>query len=393
MLGDLPAGWVRGGRAGGIRPPVTANMARRARQALPPRAGASDSGEVHAPSARGPLSAAILTLLALDPEDAGTDDAVARATDAADAVDSSGEVVLYDDDLQLALFVLYELHYTGIDGVSDTWEWEPRLIGIRRRLEAVFEATLRAVVPVPDLPAATAASVASALFEFTAPTPGPSLSRELSVHATDEQAREYLMIRSIYQLKEADPHTWAIPRLRGRAKAALVEVQSDEYGGGHADRIHQELYAKAMRAMGLDDRYGAYVDLAPAITLAAHNQMSLFGLNRRLRGAIVGHLAAYEMTSTLPCRMVGDGFRRLGYDGDVTFYWDEHVEADAVHEQIAGRDLAGGLAESEPELLADIMFGAAASMHVDGLAADWIRRSWEEGRSALREPATVGAAS
>jgi hypothetical protein len=146
-----------------------------------------------------------------------------------------------------------------------------------------------------------------------------------------------------------------------------------------------------MRAVGLDATYGAYFDLVPAITLASHNQMSLFGLNRRLRGAIVGHLAAYEMTSTLPCRMVGDGFRRLGYGEDVTFYWDEHVEADAVHEQIAGRDLAGGLAESEPDLLPDIMFGAAASMHIDGLASDHVRLAWSAGRSALRESETVGA--
>jgi hypothetical protein len=212
------------------------------------------------------------------------------------------------------------------------------------------------------------------------------------VHATDEQAREFLMIRSIYQLKEADPHSWAIPRIRGRAKAALVEVQSDEYGGGRPERVHQEIYARAMRALGMDDRYGAYLDLAPAITLASANQMSLFGLHRRLRGAICGHLAAYEMTSTLPCRMVGDGFRRLGYGEEVTFYWDEHVEADAVHEQIAGRNLAGALAEDEPGLLPDIMFGAAASLLVDGMAADHIRTSWAAGRIASREQARAGTA-
>ena len=54
--------------------------------------------------------------------------------------------------------------------------------------------------------------------------------------------------------------------------------------------------------------------------------------------------SVYEMTSSLPNRMIGDGFRRLGYGEEVTDYFDEHVEADAVHEQIAGRDLAGGLA-------------------------------------------------
>jgi hypothetical protein len=206
----------------------------------------------------------------------------------------------------------------------------------------------------------------------------------VAAHATAEQVREFLMLRSIYTLKEADPHTWAIPRLRGRAKAAMVEVQADEYGGGRPERMHAAMFAASMRGAGLDDRYGEYVDDVPAITLASLNTMSLFGLNRRLRGAICGHLAAFEMTSSLPNRMYADGMRRVGFSDDVAAYFDEHVEADSVHEQIAGRDLAGGLAEAEPDLLPDIMFGAAACLYVDGLAADHVRLSWGEGRSALR---------
>jgi hypothetical protein len=114
---------------------------------------------------------------------------------------------------------------------------------------------------------------------------------------------------------------------------------------------------------------------------------TMFGLNRRLRGALAGHYAAYEMTSSIPNRLLGDGFRRLGYGPDVTAYFDEHVEADAVHEQIAGRDLAGSLAEDDPTLLADIMFGAACAMTVDGRAAQRTLDCWLEGRSGLRSVA------
>jgi hypothetical protein len=46
------------------------------------------------------------------------------------------------------------------------------------------------------------------------------------------QVKEFFAHRSIYHLKEADPHAWAIPRLRGQAKAALVAVEFDEFGGG-----------------------------------------------------------------------------------------------------------------------------------------------------------------
>ena len=105
--------------------------------------------------------------------------------------------------------------------------------------------------------------------------------------------------------------------------------------------MHCALFARTMRGAGLVDEYGYYVDRLPAVTIASLNIMSLFGLHRRWRGAIAGHLAAFEMTSSLPNRLYGDGFRRLGHDAGTTEYFDEHVEADAVHEQIAGRDLAG----------------------------------------------------
>src|SRR5690606_17290550 len=223
-----------------------------------------------------------------------------------------------------------------------------------------LEAALRARVATPPQPAHDRQAVAAMLFDLTAPTPGPSLSRYVARTADRAQVLELLMQRSIYTLREADAHSWTIPRLTGRAKAALMEIQADEYGGGSFARMHQELYARALRGAGLDDRYGAYVDAVPAITLASFNLMTMFGMNRRLRGAAVGHLAAFEMTSSIPCRLVAEGLRRVGFGDEVADYYDEHVEADAVHEQIAGRDLAGSLAEDEPGLLPDILFGAAA---------------------------------
>jgi pyrroloquinoline quinone (PQQ) biosynthesis protein C len=195
-----------------------------------------------------------------------------------------------------------------------------------------------------------------------------------------------LACRTIYTLKEADPHSWAIPRLRGRAKAALVEIQADEYGGGRPDRMHASIFAKCLTAAGLDARYGAYADLVPATVYTSMNVMSFFGLHRRWRGAIVGHLAAYEMTSTQPCRAYARGLRRLGFPDDVVEYFDEHVEADAVHEQLAARDLAGGLAETEPALVDDILFGASACLTIDGRLWSGVRAAFERGESALRTP-------
>ncbi|RNE57023.1 iron-containing redox enzyme family protein [Cryobacterium tepidiphilum] len=303
-----------------------------------------------------------------------------------DAAIAATPDILHDDDLQLSLFVLYGLNYGSVVAADDDWEWNPGLIAIRGAIERAFEAALRERVPAVPLPPANREAVAEALFELTKPSTGPSLSKYVARQATDEQLHELVIQRSVYTLKEADPHSWGIPRLYGRAKAAMMEIQADEYGGGNATRMHSAIYAGLMRLLGLDDRYGAYVNQVPAITLTSLNMSSMFGLNRRLRGAVCGHLAAFEMTSAIPSRYYGNGFRRLGYGEDVTWYYDEHVEADSVHEQIAGRDLAGSLAEDEPQLLPDILFGANACLTIDGWAGDHILASWEAGRSSLRVP-------
>lgn len=331
------------------------------------------------PTGRGPVSSALLAALT------GAAEPDAFAVAVGDALPATPDV-LADDDLQLTLFCLYELHYGGIDGVDEAWEWNPTLLAARSWIEAAFERALRSAVPLPERPEPTRSAVAARLFELTAEDGGPSLSRFFAKQATLEQLHEFLVQRSIYTLKEADPHSWAIPRLTGRAKAALVEIQSDEYGEGRPGRMHSAIFARTMRAAGLDASYGRYVDLVPAVTLTSLNTMSFFGLHRRLRGAVVGHLAAFEMTSSIPNRFYGNGFRRLGFGEEATWYFDEHVEADAVHEQIAARDLAGGLVEAFPELLDDVLFGAAASLTVDGAAARHMFDAWTAGRSSLRQP-------
>ena len=290
---------------------------------------------------------------------------------------------LADEDLHLALYLCYELHYRGLPGVAAEWEWEPTLLALRRELERHFEHGLRAVVDAPE-PPPDPGEMDLALRAVAEADDAPSLSVFLERHATLEQALEFVVHRSAYQLKEADPHSWALPRLSGPPKAALVEIQADEYGGGDAARVHAQLFADAMDALGLDARYGAYVGHLPAVTLATVNLMSLLGLHRRWRGAIVGHLALFEMTSSVPNRRYATGLRRLGHDGRATAFFDEHVEADAVHENVAAVDLAGGLARQEPELARDVLFGAAALAELDARFARHLLGAWDDGRSSLR---------
>jgi hypothetical protein len=89
------------------------------------------------------------------------------------------------------------------------------------------------------------------------------------------------------------------------------------------------------------------------------------------------------MTSSLPNRAYANGLRRLGGDTTATRFYDEHVEADAVHEQIAAHDLCGSFAAAEPEAAPDVLFGARCALAVDALWAADLLAGWSRGESTL----------
>jgi len=344
----------------------------------------SEIGQIEQPKAgalpvAGPLSRLVRDLLAGSP--AAPIAVVIGAAEEAERLVEEVEDPLADDDLQLALYCCFELHYRGFSGVDPDWEWSPTLLAVRAALEQTFLAALETEIGSTD--PVQPSRVGDLLFQLEAGDEGPALSRRLEVDADLERFREFVVHRSLYQLKEADPHSWAIPRLTGSPKTALLEVQGDEYGGGRPERIHSVLFAKTMRALELDDRENAYLDRIPGVTLATVNLMSALGLRGSRRGAIVGHLAMFEMTSALPNRRYGNALRRLGFDAEATDFYDEHVEADAVHENIAAFDLAGGLARQHPELAADILFGARALLFLEGRFARYLLAAWETGETSL----------
>jgi len=336
------------------------------------------------PRPRGPLSELVLDLLSSPPRTIAISSLDSIRNTTGDLV-AEVEDPLADHDLQLALYILYALHYRSFRGVAEDWEWDVTALAVREPIESAFAIRLRETVKLGV--DADPARIGETLFELEAGDDGPPISRYLERESTLEEFKEFVTHRSAYQLKEADPHSWGIPRLTGGPKAALLEVQFDEYGSGDAERMHSRLFAKTMVALGLDAGEDAHLNRLPGPTLATVNLMSHLGLHRRNRGALVGHLAMFEMTSSKPNRAYGNGLRRLGFGEDAIDFYDEHVEADAVHENIAAYDMAGGLARTEPELSQDILFGAAALLKLEQLFASALMESWSlKASSLLSEP-------
>lgn len=321
------------------------------------------------PEPRGVLSEGVVAALR---GDAFPLPSAARAADAAP----------YGADLQLALYVLYELHYRGFDGVDDEREWDPALLSLRRVLEERFLGALYADVPAG---ADTEHTLAPLLVEPAGFDPA-SVSHHLERDGEWWQLREYAALRSVYHLKEADPHVWVIPRLHGRAKAAMTAIEFDEFGAGRAEDIHARLFADLMADLSLDTAYGRYLDAAPAEALATVNVMTLFGLHRALRGALIGNFATVEVTSPPSSRRLAAALRRVGAGRAAQRFYDEHVEADAVHEQVVRHEVVDGLLATEPGLDAQVAFGVRSTVHLEDRLSAALLDAWRHGRSALRIP-------
>ena len=327
------------------------------------------------PTPRGPISDHVVRVLS-------------GAAEPGAAAPEVGPLPLGDEDQSLALYCLYELSYRGFDGVDDELEWNCGLLKLRACLEWQLLKSLRAEVPQeePEGP------VPEALRALVDDGEGPSLSTWCVEHGDHFHLREQAVHRSAYQLKEADPHSWALPRLHGEPKAALARIQHDEYGEGVEREIHSELYSLHMDRLGLDGRYGAYIDLIPGSTLSTSNVVSLFGLHRRWRGALVGHLAMFEMASVPVMADYASVTRRLGYDDWTCLFYDVHVVADAEHQTVAADELAGGLARQEPDLAADIIWGARVLAHLEAMVSAKTIAAWEADASSLLGPVEVTSA-
>jgi hypothetical protein len=322
------------------------------------------------PAARGTLSAHLLAEL---PADEPRIDTSVRPDDHADE--------------QLSLWLLHALAYTGLSGVPADHEWHPDVLAVRVRLERALEDRLRERFPGHDVPTDPTKG-AEDLFAFVAGHDGPSVATYVRRQATREQVLELLRWRTLYHLRESDPTAWVVPRLGVRAKAALMELQYDEYGGGDPNRLHSHLFARGLAACGLDPTPGAYVDEAPTEVLELNNAMTLFGMHRRLRGAALGHLAAFEATSSIPARRMAQGLARLELPAEIIDYYEEHVEADAVHEQLAVRTICGSLLEEDPALAEDVYFGAFTCLDLEDRMATRLLERWADDADEAAEEAS-----
>ena len=125
--------------------------------------------------------------------------------------------------------------------------------------------------------------------------------------------RNYRFTVPAISSKRLEPHTWAIPRLTGRAKTAMVKIiQADEYSGGVAADMQASLVRRRHAVPSALIR-----PTAPTSTRSrpsrCHHEPDLYvqAASPPARGA-GWHLADFEMTYVGPmARYSAWAFRRL----------------------------------------------------------------------------------
>ncbi|MFD0485325.1 iron-containing redox enzyme family protein [Kineococcus sp. GCM10028916] len=321
------------------------------------------SGRLPLPPARGPLSDALTTFLLSAGGEPRQEDLM-RLAQRAHTVD-----VLRDEDVQLTLLLLYELHHEGIDQVVDDLEWDLGLLWVRADLEMALQRSLQVLVhgrhgfgrgTRPEFLTGPA-RVDAELVALATARDATGLTAHLALDADLEQFREFFVHHSLHHLvpfrevHSGDP--------RGTSGVSTTRTTID---------------------LGLDDAHGAYVSRLPATSLAAVNTATMFGLHRRDRGALAGHLAFSHLSSPSLGTAVGDGLRRLGLRGGATgSSAPETQPAQPGPDAGTGRELVASLLAAEPELAADVVFGARAGASLARLVAEEVLGAWSAGTSSL----------
>jgi len=319
------------------------------------------------PWSRGPLSAAVISALQGEPR---------RLREVPDVVVTNP---LSDDDFQLALYLCYEVYYRDLTGLD--LEWDLDLLAFRARLEDAFAGQLREEIS-PHF-GRRPFDVAAEIDQLVFASRRVSISSYFNSGGTLDQMREFCVHRSASHLREGDPHAFAFPRLSGDAKTALIEIRYKDNGAGDSHDTRSTLFAATMTALGLDTSYGSYVEMLPGITLATVNLVSMFALHRKWRARLVGQLAVLEMTSVGPMERYSRALERFGIGPEGRRFYDAHVDIDAHHAEVARARMVSGLLNAEPELGADVLFGAAAMLLLEENFSRHVLGAWAEERSSL----------
>ena len=309
---------------------------------------------------RGPLSLAVLSALS------GRSGTLGH-------VPALGDVdPLVDDDFQLALYLCYQLDFSRAS--SPDWQWDQELLNFRSALEDAFVTRLREDVGAVK-PKRTN-DVVAGLHELIATASGPSVPTYLGQKGSLDQLREYLVHRSVNELREVDPYAYESSSLAGRHTPVSMTT-ADRGSTADVTQRSRASFGDTMAAVNLDATPGAYVVRLPASTLATANLGTMFGQHSQWRAALAGLVAVLEMSSAASKEQFSITLARFGIGAEGRRFFETSLDLAAQEALIAH------LIRTEPGLRADVLFGAACALRLEKRCSRYALGSWAKHRPSL----------
>lgn len=155
------------------------------------------------------------------------------------------------------------------------------------------------------------------------------LAEEMSLHAFKTLLGEY----AVDGLTEANAMFAIIPRLQGRAQAAVMRILIDEFGCGNPHRVHAALYRQVLQELGLSTDLKLYLHMVNDESLAFVNLYHWLTTRAPRVDAYLGALAYTEMVIPMSYTSFVAACERLGIHQRT--YFTEHVHIDPYHTQDA----------------------------------------------------------
>ena len=288
---------------------------------------------------------------------------------------------LAGEEVPLALYCLYELHYRGFAGVSDDWEWDATCLELRRRLERASLRELRYEVFLSyGIEKMHAADVLMELSTLTNDT-ARLRSALMTTDATDAQTQELTLLRSFLPTDSSAVPTGSVAHQRNQATAGERHTTSRPLIHPSWAPAGAELFGAVSEEHLLGSGKVENLELVPSATLSNLNVARMFILHRRWRAALAGHVTQQILHAEAH---TGD-LASYESEGGVT---DRHrwakVHVDAVAHVAVLDQLIGGVLADEPALSDDVVFGARAYAYLETTFVTRVLSAWVNGRSSLR---------
>jgi hypothetical protein len=278
-------------------------------------------------------------------------------------------------DRFLALLELYDLHTAPLEQVGERARFQhaPVLAGLKGRLEADWLAELEAHwrTAGPLTACEGPRQVVQAMRAVAARDRLPEAYRWLARTATREQLVRFLALEGGPDGGFDDLIAACQVGLSGSAKLELGKNFWDEMGQGDPAGVHTELHRRLVRALDLPAVPRTEL---PVEALERAAMGGLLATNRWLQPEMIGALGLLELQAGPRCRLVLQGFDRLGVAQDAYPFYVEHAEVDPVH----GKDwmdkaiepLAGERPEWGPRMVKGAWWRATLNLQFFAAAMD-----------------------